>query len=58
LHRLFGDQFRIDGVNSLLKSKATMEALKRAGDPEDVSASWRTALAQFEAVRAKYLIYP
>lgn len=58
LRKLFGDRFKIDGVNNLLKSRATMEALKNVADADDVPETWRASLEQFKRVREKYLIYP
>jgi uncharacterized protein YbbC (DUF1343 family) len=58
LRKLFGDGFRLDGVNNLLKSKATIDALKRVHDPNDLPDAWRAPLDRFRAVRANYLVYP
>jgi uncharacterized protein YbbC (DUF1343 family) len=57
LRKLFGDQFHIDGVNKLLKSDKTMNAIKSAGDPKSIPSTWETELAAFKATREKFLIY-
>ena len=57
LHKLYGDAFKIDGVNRLFKSDKTLVAIKSAADPGALPATWEADLAAFNAVRAKYLIY-
>ncbi|QOV91357.1 exo-beta-N-acetylmuramidase NamZ domain-containing protein [Humisphaera borealis] len=57
LRRLGGDTFEIDKVNVLLKSEATIAAIKSAKTPSEIASTWPETLAAFRATRAKYLIY-
>jgi hypothetical protein len=38
-------------------NKASLDALASGEDPRRVAEQWRDAIARFEAIRAKYLIY-
>lgn len=58
IRQLFGEKFQIDGVNRLLKSDRTMEAIKAAKDPKQIPQTWEAELAAWKQTRAKYLIYP
>jgi uncharacterized protein YbbC (DUF1343 family) len=57
LHRLFGNDFQVAAVNNLLKSAETMERIKTAKDPSEISPPWEKPLEEFKKVRAKYLMY-
>ena len=57
LRRLFGDKYAIKGVNNLLKSDQTMEAITTTDDPERIPRLWADPLEQFKRVREKYLMY-
>jgi uncharacterized protein YbbC (DUF1343 family) len=57
LQQMFGDKFKIDGVNRLLKSDKTMELLKSAKSWKDIPPSWEKDLAEFKKTREKYLLY-
>jgi hypothetical protein len=41
----------------LLGSQSTVERLERGDDPKGIVAGWAAELAEFRAMRAKYLIY-
>ncbi len=58
LRQLFSRQFKIKGVNHLLKNEKTMDAIESAIDPKSIPAVWENDLAAFKKVREKYLIYP
>lgn len=58
LHRLYPDQFRLEGTRQLIGSPAVFEALKSGTDPRELPALWKNELRAFRAVRAKYLLYP
>lgn len=51
------DRFEVDKVNMLVKSDATLAAIKSAKSPAEVSKGWESGLEAFRNVRAKYLIY-
>jgi uncharacterized protein YbbC (DUF1343 family) len=57
LHRMFPNDFKIDGVNRLLKNDKTMQLLKTAKDWKDIPPTWADELAKFKKTRAKYLLY-
>jgi len=57
LHQLFADKFQLDGVNKLLKSDKTMNAIKSARDWQTIPRSWQQDLTKFKTRRAKYLLY-
>jgi uncharacterized protein YbbC (DUF1343 family) len=45
------------GVAKLIANDATMDALEKGTDPRDIAAMWQSALAAFNARRARYLLY-
>jgi len=58
LRRLYPTQFKLDRTLRLLGSRATLEALQRGDDPRSISLTWTTALDQFKAATAPFLLYP
>jgi len=58
LHHLYPAQFKLEKAAPLVANAETMAALARGDDPRTIAASWASALADFKARRAKYLIYP
>jgi uncharacterized protein YbbC (DUF1343 family) len=58
LHHLYPTQFKLDKAAPLVANTETMAALARGDDPRAIAAGWASALADFKARRAKYLIYP
>jgi uncharacterized protein YbbC (DUF1343 family) len=58
LKDLFGDTYEIAGVGKLLDNKQTLDALRDAGDPSKIAASWKKAVEEFKRRRKKYLMYP
>jgi uncharacterized protein YbbC (DUF1343 family) len=57
LTQLFGDSFKIDGVNRLYKNDKSLEFIKTTDDPKKIPATWEADLEAFKKVREKYLIY-
>jgi uncharacterized protein YbbC (DUF1343 family) len=57
-HRLYPTQFRLEATLSLIGSSKVLAAVASGVDPRAVSALWRSELSAFEAVRARYLLYP
>jgi len=45
------------GVDTLMVSKASLDALTRGDDPRSIAGQWREALERLEELRKKYLIY-
>ena len=58
LHHLYPTQFKLEKAAPLVANAETMAALERGDDPRTIAAGWASALADFKARRAKYLIYP
>jgi SSS family transporter len=58
LHHLYPTQFKLEKAAPLVANAETMAALARGDDPRAIAAGWASALADFKARRAKYLIYP
>lgn len=57
LHRLYSSSFHVEKTIELLGSQSTVDQLARGVPPQRILASWEPALAQFAAVRSKYLLY-
>ncbi len=58
LHRLYRTRFRLDATLSLIGSRKVLAAIASGLDPKTVSEFWRRDLTDFDAVRARYLLYP
>jgi uncharacterized protein YbbC (DUF1343 family) len=58
LHRLYPMPFKLEKVQRLLCSKATLDALVRGDDPRTIAASWAVAIQAFKTASAFYLLYP
>ena len=48
LQALYPDQYKIDGVDTLMLNKASLDALKRGEDPRRIADGWREGLERFE----------
>jgi uncharacterized protein YbbC (DUF1343 family) len=57
LEHLYPNNFKIAGIDVLMRNKATLDALTAGEDPRRIAEDWQDALKNFEAVRAKYLLY-
>jgi uncharacterized protein YbbC (DUF1343 family) len=57
LQSLYSTEYKIAGVDTLMVSKASVDAIVVGQDPRRVAEQWRDGLERFEALRAKYLIY-
>ena len=57
LHSLYPDQFKVANLDGLVRNKATLDALTAGEDPRRIAEDWQDAIAQFEKIRAKYLLY-
>jgi uncharacterized protein YbbC (DUF1343 family)/CubicO group peptidase (beta-lactamase class C family) len=57
LYRLYPNDFNPGKMNRLLRHPSTLEEVKTDRPLEEIRASWQSGLADFEKVRAKYLIY-
>jgi uncharacterized protein YbbC (DUF1343 family) len=57
MQSLYPTSYKIAGADTLMVSKASVDAIADGQDPRRVAEQWRDGLEKFEAVRAKYLIY-
>ncbi|WP_348262040.1 DUF1343 domain-containing protein [Telmatobacter sp. DSM 110680] len=57
LHKLYPDQYKLAGLDTLMVNKAALDALINAEDPRRIADDWRPSLDRFQTVRAKYLLY-
>ena len=57
LEHLYPDNYKIAALDGLMRNKATLDALLAGEDPRRIAEDWQDALAKFQPVRAKYLLY-
>ena len=57
LHKLYPNDWKIEKMQQLLVNQSVYDALMAGQDPRRIAQEWQDALAKFEAVRLKYLIY-
>jgi uncharacterized protein YbbC (DUF1343 family) len=57
LLRLYPAQYKLAGLDALMVNKASLEALAAGADPRRIAEDWQDEIEQFEATRAKYLLY-
>jgi uncharacterized protein YbbC (DUF1343 family) len=54
---LYPDKYKIDGIDTLMINRVSLEASKSGEDPRRVAEGWREGIEGFEQMRTKYLIY-
>ena len=57
LHHLYADQFKLAGIDGLVRNKTTLDAVTAGRDPRRIAEDWQEELDKFKTVRAKYLLY-
>jgi uncharacterized protein YbbC (DUF1343 family) len=57
LRQLYPGQYKTAGLDRLMRSKASLDAVEKGEDPRRIVEDWQDAIEQFEKVRAKYLLY-
>ena len=57
LQKLYPDQYKIAGLDTLMVSKASFDAIAAGEDPRRVAEQWNDDIEKFQRVRAKYLLY-
>jgi uncharacterized protein YbbC (DUF1343 family)/CubicO group peptidase (beta-lactamase class C family) len=57
LEHLYPNDFKIAGIDGLMRNKATLDALTAGEDPRRIAEDWQDALRNFESLRTKYLLY-
>lgn len=58
LRKDYKDEWKPERMPTLLTSQPTYQAILDLKSPDQIEALWAQGLAEFEAVREKYLIYP
>jgi uncharacterized protein YbbC (DUF1343 family) len=57
LQALYPGEYKIAGLDSLMVSKVSLNALVAGQDPRRIAEQWQDSVEQFQAVRARYLLY-
>jgi uncharacterized protein YbbC (DUF1343 family)/CubicO group peptidase (beta-lactamase class C family) len=57
LMKLYPHDYKAEGLDRLMVSKVTLNALQLGEDPRRIAEGWRDGIAEFETVRKKYLMY-
>ena len=57
LQSLYPDKYKIAGLDSLMRSKASLDAVAKGEDPRRIAEQWQDEIDQFMSLRAKYLLY-
>ena len=57
LQHLYPGEYKIAAIDGLMRNKATLDALMAGEDPRRIDEDWQDALKNFQAVRARYLLY-
>jgi hypothetical protein len=57
LKQLYPDQYKLSGLDTLMRNKATLDAVAAGQDPRRVADEWRGDLDRFLNIREKYLLY-
>jgi SSS family transporter len=58
LHRMYPEKLDVEKTLRLVGSRSAVEAIQRGEDPRAIEDAWKAKLAEFEAARKAYLIYP
>ena len=57
LQHLYHGQYKIADMDSLMVSKASLDAIIAGQDPRRVAEQWRDGIEHFQSLRARYLLY-
>jgi uncharacterized protein YbbC (DUF1343 family) len=57
LHKLYGDKYASDKIETLLANRSVLEALQAGRDPQRIAEDWQQQLRDFETRRKPYLLY-
>ena len=57
LMKLYPHDYKTEGLDRLVVSKVTVNALQLGEDPRRIAEGWREGIEEFEKTRAKYLLY-
>ena len=57
LLKLYPTQYKIANLDTLMVNHASFEAIASGEDPRRIAEEWQDSIAQFQSLRAKYLLY-
>lgn len=57
LHHLYPDQYKVEGLDTLMVNRASVDAIAAGEDPRRVAADWGNARDRFKQIRGRYLLY-
>jgi uncharacterized protein YbbC (DUF1343 family)/CubicO group peptidase (beta-lactamase class C family) len=57
LQSLYPASYKLTGIDTLMLSKTSLDALAEGQDPRRIAEQWRDGLERFETLRTKYLLY-
>jgi len=57
LQKLYPSQYKIAGLDTLMVSKSSQDAIAQGEDPRRIVEQWQDQIDRFNTIRAKYLIY-
>ena len=57
IHKLWGDKFQLNKIETLLANQSVLDALLAGRDPQRIAEDWQQQLHDFELKRKPYLLY-
>jgi len=57
LLKLYPNQYKVAGLDTLMASKSSLDALVAGEDPRRIAEDWQDENLKFETLRARYLLY-
>jgi uncharacterized protein YbbC (DUF1343 family) len=57
LQKLYPNQYKISALDTLMVSKASLQAITAGEDPRRIAERWQDDIDRFQSIRAKYLLY-
>jgi SSS family transporter len=57
VHKLYGDKFQLNKIQTLLANKSVLDALLAGRDPQRIAEDWQQQLQDFDKKRKAYLLY-
>jgi uncharacterized protein YbbC (DUF1343 family)/CubicO group peptidase (beta-lactamase class C family) len=57
LQKLYPQQYKIAGLDSLMVNKTSLDAIAAGEDPRRVAEQWQDGIEHFQTVRVRYLLY-
>jgi hypothetical protein len=57
IHKVSGEKFQLNRINTLLANKSVLEGLLAGRDPQRLAEDWQEKLNDFDTRRKAYLLY-